>query len=122
MTPEQVTFNNLPEAIAQLLNENQSLLRDVQKLSDKVSALSGGKEVMDVELAAEFLNKTPAGIYAMVHRREINYYKPDKGLQFLRSDLLDWVMNGKQSAVENEVGIVRRNIVHLNKKLRSITK
>lgn len=116
MAPQDVTFNNLPEAISQLLSTNLALMDKVHQLSIKVDELSGGKEILDVEQAAKFINKTLPALYTMVYRREIKFHKPDKNLQFFRADLLEWVRNGKQSASNNAAVEIRKNIVALNKK------
>jgi excisionase family DNA binding protein len=116
MIADQISFNNLPEAISKLLAVSDFLSRKVQELSESVEALSHGKEVMDIEEAAKFINKTPSALYTMVHRREIKFHKPDKNLCFFRSDLIDWVKNGKQSAVKIESEVIRKNVVELNKK------
>ena len=57
-------------------------------------------EVMDVKEAAAFLKKKVSTIYGMTSSREIPHYKQGKKLYFLRSELIEWISQGKTKTRE----------------------
>lgn len=51
---------------------------------------------LTVKQASAFLNIAEQTIYGYTHRKEIPFYKPHKKLYFLKSELEEWLKQGKQ--------------------------
>lgn len=97
---EKLTFDQLPEAVALLLEK-------VTRIEQLLDCLAGGaltEEMLTVEQAAKFLDLSVSRIYKMSHHREIPVYKPSgKKSYFKRQDLLDYKLRNRvASTVEIE--------------------
>lgn len=57
-------------------------------------------EILDVNGVAEYLNLTKATIYSMTHKREIVHYKRGKKLYFYKSDMDDFISQGRVKTME----------------------
>ena len=55
---------------------------------------------LNVQQAAELLDVTTATVYDLVHKRRIPSHRPGKRLYFLRSELMDWIRNGRRMTVD----------------------
>lgn len=72
----------------------------VQQLVDRLSQPTieqAPPEFLTVNQAAELLNLTPASVYGMVYEKRIPFSKPNGRLYFLRSDLVEWVRQGRKA-------------------------
>ena len=80
------------------------LLELCNKLQDAV--VSGSQEKpLNIEEASAFLNRSVPSIYNLTSRREIPFHKKGKHLSFYKSELNDWVKEGRQltlSAIQTE--------------------
>jgi len=56
--------------------------------------------LLNVQQAADFLDVTTATIYDLVHNRRIPNHRPGKRLYFLRSELIEWVKNGRRMTTD----------------------
>lgn len=101
----KVTFNNLPEAIEELLSA-------IERIEGKLD-YSGAylKDLISIREASELLNLSVATIYGKVCRRAIPVYKKGKKLYFSRKKLEAWIEEGVQlSDTELREGISLREI------------
>ena len=59
-------------------------------------------ELLSVGQAAELLNLTSTTVYGMVYEKRIPFSKPPGSgrLYFLRSELLEWVKNGRKATTQ----------------------
>lgn len=111
----EITHDNLPAAISQLMIDNMELHKKLDFISKKVETIQDGSDVMDVRAAAKFLNKTVPAIYALVHKRRIKFYKPTRDLQFIKSDLIEWAKGNYKGEAYEEAEKIRNNVITLNK-------
>ena len=92
---EKLTFEQLPEAVAMLLKE-------VNELKSLISNRSVKNQETDKWLNLEELSKYipdhPARqtVYGWIGQRLIPYHKKGKRLQFLKSEIDSWLMDGRR--------------------------
>ncbi|MBX9450010.1 MAG: helix-turn-helix domain-containing protein [Taibaiella sp.] len=86
----EVTHNNLPEAVAEILQWMRSVDPKLISVSQEM-----GREDLDIEEAAKLLNKSKSTIYSYVSKNAIPYYKQGATLWFKKSELMEWKMQPK---------------------------
>jgi excisionase family DNA binding protein len=90
----EVTFESMPQVLAQLVNE-------IESLRNKVEALQQPKvdqdEMLTIQEAGELLNLTVPTMYSKVSKREIPFIKPkgNKRLYFSRIELIEYLKQGR---------------------------
>ncbi|GAB3780593.1 hypothetical protein GCM10028818_33070 [Spirosoma horti] len=109
-----------------LQNEVSETRQLVQTLLDRLdqSPLSSppADELLTVGQAAELLNLTSATVYGMVYEKRIPFSKPpgSSKLIFLRSELMQWVKNGRKATSEELEEQVRQQVgARLNRRKES---
>lgn len=80
----EISFDNLPQAIAQLSKKMDTVLYYLQN----TEAQKEQDEVMSIEQAALFLNSTPGTLY---QNKNVPRFKKMGKLYFLKSQLIEWV-------------------------------
>ena len=101
---KEISFNNLPEAVAELtrkVDELYNVIKNVQPQDPQDQFLSVGE-------TAEFLNLSVPTIYSKVSKRELPYMKRGKRLYFNRKDLETYLKGGR-------VKTVRELEIHIEK-------
>lgn len=94
MIAKELTFEALPQAIAELLQKVDSLHEVVSELRDR--NLNQAEEPMiGIEEACVILGRAKSTIYALTQARKIPYYQPGKMLQFKRSELMAWMESSR---------------------------
>ena len=94
MIEKVLTFEALPQAIAELLQKVDSLHEVVSDLRDR--NLNQAEEPMiGIEEACAILGRAKSTIYALTQARKIPYYQPGKMLQFKRSELMAWMESSR---------------------------
>jgi len=96
---EDLTFNDLPEAVSNLtkaVSEIKNLIQEHQvKPPQKDQDLP-----IDVNEAAKVLKLRVPTLYSKVSRNEIPYMKQGRRLYFSRHDLIEWIKEGKSMSVD----------------------
>ncbi len=90
---QTITFEQLPQAVSQLydkLSNIEDLLREAKTPAIKQDQL------LTISEAAKFLNLSVPTIYGKVSRQEIPVNKQGKRLYFYRSELADWIKQGRK--------------------------
>ena len=59
-------------------------------------------EILNIEGACEFLNLAKPTIYTLTSKGKIPFFKKGKKLYFKRSELLQWIEQGKEKTVSEE--------------------
>lgn len=90
--PLQLSFDNLPRAVAELHAKVDALTNMVEKLmqADTVAPLP---EIMTVEDVSAMLCKSVSTIYAMTSEHRIPYRKQGNKLYFMRTEIKSWLMD-----------------------------
>ena len=93
---EQVlTFDKLPEAVTMLTKEVSELKRLlIEKQEQPIINLP--EQLLTIQEAAEFLSLSVPTLYSKVSKREIPVMKRGKRLYFSRTELLDYLKEGRR--------------------------
>jgi excisionase family DNA binding protein len=95
-----LTFEQLPEAVTMLskeINEIKKLLTLKQEMQQP--ATEPRDQLLTIQEAAEFLNLSVATIYSKVSKCEIPVMKRSKRLYFSRTELTEYIKEGRQKTV-----------------------
>ncbi|MDF9830163.1 helix-turn-helix domain-containing protein [Parabacteroides sp. PF5-6] len=103
MEANDISFENLPKAVAHLVNE----LAEIKSLVVKgQSPTVPQKRVpIGIEEACRMIGKAKPTVYALVRKRLLPCYKNGKKLYFFEDELLEWIAKGKKktlSEIESE--------------------
>lgn len=99
------------EAIDARLSNIECLLLDIKHGAQ--NAQPKEDELLSIQQAAEYVNLAVPTIYSLVSRNEIPVCKKSKRIYFSKSDLYEWIKNGRQKNFD-EVGLEADN--YLNRK------
>jgi excisionase family DNA binding protein len=106
MNVNEISFENLPKAVAHLVNEVEKLKLLVEK--GQTSILPQKRIPIGIEEACRVIGKAKPTIYALVRKRMLPCYKNGKKLYFFEDELLKWITSGKKKTlkeIENEAEI-----------------
>jgi len=92
MQQKQISFNDLPEAILEVLKR----ISRIEEIVSSPSTQQQGEEVLNAKQAADLLQIALPTLYAKVSKREIPHIKKHKRLVFLRSELMDYLNSGRR--------------------------
>lgn len=96
---ENLTFNDLPEAIAEMYKKMSALERLIHKHFNTPKEEQKEK-LMSIKDASKFLNLSVPTIYSKVSRNEIPYMKRGKRLYFSNKDLMNYLKAGRNKTIE----------------------
>ena len=94
MNTQVITFENLPQAVSQLIEKVDSLTTLLESKSNNTAATD---KPMSINEAATFLKLSVPTIYGFVSRREIPFSKLGKRLYFTEIELSEWIKTGRKS-------------------------
>lgn len=97
MNANEISFENLPKAIAHLVNEVEKLKLLVEK--GQAPAAPKKRIPIGIEEAGRIIGKAKPTIYALVRKRMIPCYKNCKKLYFFEDELLEWITKGKKKTM-----------------------
>ncbi|MFV0420550.1 MAG: helix-turn-helix domain-containing protein [Dysgonomonas sp.] len=98
MEANEISFENLPKAVAHLVSE----LAEIKSLVEKGQALIVPQKriPIDIEVACQIIGKAKPTVYALVRKRMIPCYKSGKKLYFFEDELLEWIAKGKKKTIQ----------------------
>lgn len=94
-----LTFDQLPEAVAFLLGEVKEL-KNLITTTQNAEPSEPTDELLDVEQTATFLKLSVPTIYGKVHRRELPVMKQGNRLYFSKFELLEYLKQGRQQTAQ----------------------
>jgi excisionase family DNA binding protein len=96
---EGLTLETLPKAFSQLANEVSEIKRLLVEKSNKQPAET--ERWFNLAELCEYLPDKPAKatVYAWVHHRSIPCHKGGRRLRFLKSEINNWLNQGKKTTV-----------------------
>jgi len=103
MNVNEISFENLPKAVAHLVSEVEELKLLVEK--GQTIILPQKRVPIGIEEACRIIGKAKPTVYALVRKRILPCYKNGKKLYFFEEELLDWITKGKKKTmqeIENE--------------------
>ncbi|MBW4888966.1 helix-turn-helix domain-containing protein [Mucilaginibacter sp. HMF5004] len=88
---EKITFEQLPDAVALLLEK-------VERIEHLLTGQSQcqSEDLLTIKQAADFLDLAVPTLYSKVCRNEVPVNKRGKRLYFYKSELTDWVKGGRR--------------------------
>lgn len=98
MDTNEISFENLPKAVAYLVKEIAEIklmIQNVQVYESKEKSIPIG-----IEEASRLIGKAKPTIYALVRHRKIPCYKYGKKLYFFEEELLEWISKGKKKTIQ----------------------
>ena len=98
MDKNKISFDNLPQAVAHLVNELEtikSLVEKTQRPQVKEPRIPIG-----IDEACKLIGKAKPTVYTLVRKRILPSYKNGKKLYFFRNELLEWIENGRRKTLE----------------------
>lgn len=96
MNNQDLSFNDLPQAVATLLAEVQELKIQLQKTS---TGQESDKDYwMNIQELRKYLPNHPAEqtIYGWTSQKKIPFHKASGGLVFKKSEIDQWLISSKQ--------------------------
>lgn len=100
---EIITFDKLPEAVSQLLDK----VNHIEQLLGQQNQPPDQDELLNIQKAAKFLDLAVPTLYSKVSRKEIPVNKQGKRLYFYKSELENWIKQGRKKTFDE----LRENIV-----------
>ena len=98
MNVNEISFENLPKAVAHLVSEVEELKLLVEK--GQTPVLPQKRIPIGIEEACRIIGKAKPTVYTLVRKRMLPCYKNGKKLYFFEDELLDWITNGKKKTLQ----------------------
>lgn len=99
MIQKPISFNDLPEAISEVLKR----ISRIEEIITAPSPPEQGEELLNAQQAADLLQITLPTLYNKVAKREIPHIKKHKRLMFYRSELMDYLNSGRRKTSQQQV-------------------
>ncbi|UPS90462.1 helix-turn-helix domain-containing protein [Bizionia sp. M204] len=110
-----LNFENLPNAVAELI-KGQSELRAL--LLQKANLEPEMEVPIQVDGVMPITGFSKPTIYGYVQRNEIPYHKKGNRLYFFKSEIIDWIKQGKQKTIKEVETDVDTLLSNKGKRLR----
>ena len=98
MNVNEISFENLPKAVAHLVSEVEELKLLVEK--GQTIILPQKRVPIGIEEACRIIGKAKPTVYALVRKRMLPCYKNGKKLYFFEEELLEWITKGKKKTLQ----------------------
>ena len=97
MESNEISFENLPKAVAHLVSEIAIIkllveVKQPQQVPQK-------RIPIDITEACQIIGKAKPTVYTLVRKRLIPCYKNGKKLYFFEDELLEWISKGKKKTL-----------------------
>ena len=89
------TFDQLPQAVGELLDKVDYLISRLDEKEDAQPAFSDRDhdKVMTLDEACQFIGKARSTMYSLTSENRIPYRKCGNRLYFFKNELLEWIKN-----------------------------
>ena len=87
---QQLTFEAMPQAIANLIAEVKQLKEMLGQILEK-DRPADIEDMIDIDEACAILNLQKSTVYSKVQNNQIPHYRPGKKLLFKRGELIEWM-------------------------------
>ncbi|KIA89610.1 helix-turn-helix domain-containing protein [Kaistella jeonii] len=98
MEVNDISFENLPRAVAHLVSEIAEIKFLVERKEPPI--ISQKRIPLDITEACQIIGKAKPTVYTLVRKRLIPCYKNGKKLYFFEDELLDWISQGKKKTLK----------------------
>jgi predicted DNA-binding transcriptional regulator AlpA len=100
MDVNEISFENLPKAVAHLTSEIAEIKSLVQNA--KISEPKEKRIPIGIEDVCKIIGKAKPTIYTLVRERKFRVTKTEKTL-FFEDELLEWISKGKKNLTRNRI-------------------
>ena len=90
---ENLTFDQIPQAVSLLLEKLTTIERLLQEKCN--NAKPDTTQLLTIQQSSEFLTLSVPTIYSLVSKREIPFMKKSKRLYFTQSELTEWIKSSR---------------------------
>lgn len=97
MESNEISFENLPRAVAHLVSEIAEIKFLVER--NEPPAISQKRIPIDIVEACRIIGKAKPTVYTLVRKRLIPCYKNGKKLYFFEDELVEWITKGKKKTI-----------------------
>lgn len=97
MNVDEITFNNLPQAVANLTKEVAEIKSMLIKI--QLPAVSPKRNLIGIDEVCKVIGKAKSTIYTLVRKQAIPCYKIERKLYFFEDELLTWIEKGKRKTI-----------------------
>jgi excisionase family DNA binding protein len=112
-TMEKITFEQLPEAVALILEK----VSRIEKMLSKGKGIDDElKPMLTITEAAEYMGLSLSSMYKMTHRRELPVYKPSGGKVYLKREDINAYLSKHRLMSQTEIEKEATNYVTKNPK------
>jgi excisionase family DNA binding protein len=97
---EQITFNDLPMMVSQVLSKMERLERVVETIRERIdgNSTSSAEHIpMTIDEACDFLKMKKSTMYYHVERGNITVTKRGKNFIFFKDELVHWLEGGRKN-------------------------
>ena len=108
MDKNEISFENLPKAVAHLVSEVAEIKLLVEK--GQTPTIPQKRIPIGIDEVCEIIGKAKPTIYALVRKRLLPCYKNGKKLYFFEDELLAWIENGRKKTVHELTAELEANI------------
>ncbi|QXP69208.1 helix-turn-helix domain-containing protein [Polaribacter sp. R2A056_3_33] len=98
MDKNNISFDNLPQAVAHLVNELETIKSLVEK--NQRPQVKEQRIPIGIDEACKLIGKAKPTVYTLVRKRILPSYKNGKKLYFFRDELLEWIENGRRKTLQ----------------------
>lgn len=112
---EQLSFEQLPQAVALLFHKLDSIERLLLEKSNEPQP--DADQLLTIQQAGELLNLSVPTLYGHVQRAAIPVCKKGKRLYFSKQELTEWIRQGRKKTI-SEIGSEADNYLLRQKKGR----
>ena len=93
----ELKFEDLPDAISQLIEQNKLILKSIQEASFSKGTY---EEVLTLSRICELLELKRQTIYSYVSKKQIPFHKKAGKLYFFKKEIIDWIETKNRGTVE----------------------
>ena len=97
---EQITFNDLPMMVSQVLSKVERLERVIETIRERIdgNSTSSAEHIpMTIDEACDFLKMKKSTMYYHVERGNITVTKRGKNFIFFKDELVHWLEGGRKN-------------------------
>ena len=102
MTTEEITFNDLPKVVAQLLDKISGLELSFNRLYEDIKknpSRASEHIPMNIDEACEFLKMKKSTMYYHLEKGNIPATRSGKNYLLFKDELIEWAENGRKNQV-----------------------
>lgn len=102
----KLKFEDLPDAVAELIEQNKLILKSLHEAS---TAEKQYEEVLTLSKICELLDLKRQTIYTYVSKSQIPYHKKAGKLYFFRQEIMQWIKTGNRYRSVDGIGFNRKH-------------